>query len=287
MVENAENALVLVDDMALKRCFITQFLEKWATECALSIVAGGLDDILAVKPPAEARLVILSIGADSLADPQVLAARRVLAAAYPHRPIVILGDRPDVDNIERALQLGVAGYIPTSLKAEVAIAALDFVLAGGSYFPPEALVQIGAAPDSTPREAPRQLALLASEPSEPRLRPEFPKTNGTGGDTSAGFGETPRANQPILVPTGDLTSRQRQVLACLKQAHSNKEIARELCMSEATVKVHVRQVMKKLGAFNRTHAAVLAAGFVRSEEVMAPNVAPFVTKTPLQSAMMR
>ena len=57
-----------------------------------------------------------------------------------------------------------------------------------------------------------------------------------------------------------LTDRQLTVLAQLKQGKSNKVIARELGMSESTVKVHIRTIMRKTGAVNRTQAAFLAMG---------------------------
>ena len=55
-----------------------------------------------------------------------------------------------------------------------------------------------------------------------------------------------------------LTCRQADVLRLLRRGQSNKYIARELCMRESTVKVHVRQIMRKLGASNRTQAALFA-----------------------------
>ena len=55
-----------------------------------------------------------------------------------------------------------------------------------------------------------------------------------------------------------LTPRQLQVLQCLRSGKPNKIIARELSMQESTVKVHVRQVMRKLGVANRTQAAISA-----------------------------
>ena len=48
------------------------------------------------------------------------------------------------------------------------------------------------------------------------------------------------------------------MLLQLRDGKSNKVIARALDMTEATVKVHVRQIMRKLGASNRTQAAVCA-----------------------------
>jgi DNA-binding NarL/FixJ family response regulator len=57
-----------------------------------------------------------------------------------------------------------------------------------------------------------------------------------------------------------LTPRQMDVLAVLREGKSNKLIARDLSLCEATVKVHVRQIMRKLGAANRTQAALNGIG---------------------------
>ncbi len=56
----------------------------------------------------------------------------------------------------------------------------------------------------------------------------------------------------------DLTARQIEVLNRLREGHSNKTIARQLEMSEATVKVHVRRIMQKFGVANRTQLAISA-----------------------------
>jgi DNA-binding NarL/FixJ family response regulator len=51
-----------------------------------------------------------------------------------------------------------------------------------------------------------------------------------------------------------LTARERAVLSLLKAGKPNKLIAYELGMSESTVKVHVRSIMRKMNARNRTEA---------------------------------
>jgi two-component system nitrate/nitrite response regulator NarL len=56
----------------------------------------------------------------------------------------------------------------------------------------------------------------------------------------------------------DLTPREREVLTLLAHSKSNREIAAKLYLSEATVKVHVRHILKKLGVRTRTEAAVRA-----------------------------
>jgi DNA-binding NarL/FixJ family response regulator len=55
-----------------------------------------------------------------------------------------------------------------------------------------------------------------------------------------------------------LTPSEQRVLELLKKGQPNKVIARELDIEETTVKVHVRRIMKKLNAANRTQAALVA-----------------------------
>lgn len=57
---------------------------------------------------------------------------------------------------------------------------------------------------------------------------------------------------------GELTARERDVLQGICEGLSNKEIARNLGLQEVTVKLHVKTLSRKLGARNRTHAAMIA-----------------------------
>lgn len=65
-------------------------------------------------------------------------------------------------------------------------------------------------------------------------------------------------------PIDRLTPRERQVLQLIGRGLPNKQIARELDLSERTVKTHVGHVLAKLGVADRTQAAVVAirAGLV-------------------------
>ena len=69
--------------------------------------------------------------------------------------------------------------------------------------------------------------------------------------TEAGGGTSIRARK-------HLTEREEQILRCLLNAYSNKHIARALNISEGTVKVHLKSLMKKIAAGNRTQAALWA-----------------------------
>lgn len=72
-------------------------------------------------------------------------------------------------------------------------------------------------------------------------------------------GQAIRDSQPAKQPQGDnvFTSRQMSVIEALRRGKANKVIAYELNMCESTVKVHIRNVMKKLRARNRTEVAYI------------------------------
>ena len=69
-------------------------------------------------------------------------------------------------------------------------------------------------------------------------------------------GET--GNGALLRAQRNLTEREKQILKCLLNGYSNKHIARALTISEGTVKVHLKSLMKKIAAANRTQAALWA-----------------------------
>lgn len=61
---------------------------------------------------------------------------------------------------------------------------------------------------------------------------------------------------------GGFSGRQLQIIHCLRRGIPNKCIAYELSMSQGTVKVHIRNIMKKLGARNRTQVVIMTNGLV-------------------------
>jgi DNA-binding NarL/FixJ family response regulator len=73
--------------------------------------------------------------------------------------------------------------------------------------------------------------------------------------------EEPQSSAPG--PRGMFTRRQVAVIDALRRGKANKIIAYELSMCESTVKVHVRNIMKKLNAKNRTEVAYLANELMR------------------------
>lgn len=94
----------------------------------------------------------------------------------------------------------------------------------------------------------------------------IPKTLGTrsmvgairfmvAGETFLPYGFMQQAEKKTV---GNLTERETEVLRGLAEGKSNKEIARDLNLQEVTIKLHVKTLCRKLGAKNRTQAAMNA-----------------------------
>ncbi|MFN8720700.1 MAG: response regulator transcription factor [Rhodospirillales bacterium] len=81
------------------------------------------------------------------------------------------------------------------------------------------------------------------------------------GADGAGLVQTPSGRYG----TASLTHRQWEVLNCLREGKSNKQIAYELGLSEGTVKIHVTAIFKSLGVKNRTQAVLAAAELERTQ----------------------
>jgi len=75
-------------------------------------------------------------------------------------------------------------------------------------------------------------------------------------------------NQPPDSPKDTLTDRETELLQLVAEGLSNKTIAQHLSVSENTVKYHMRQILQRLDAQNRTEAAILAiqAGLIKKED---------------------
>jgi two-component system nitrate/nitrite response regulator NarL len=74
----------------------------------------------------------------------------------------------------------------------------------------------------------------------------------------SGVREQPKVSS-LLVERDKFSPRERDILVCLAQGESNKEIARALDLAESTVKIHVQNIFKKLNMSSRVQVALYAA----------------------------
>jgi two-component system nitrate/nitrite response regulator NarL len=144
---------------------------------------------------------------------------KALRADGVKAPVVMLTmSREDAD-LSAALRAGAQGYLLKDIDAEALVPALESALRGESV---------------VDRELVGSLARLVS--GEPA--PERPA--------------------PRPAPFAELTPRELEILECIADGFSNKMIARELAITDGTVKLHVKAILRKLGMRSRVEAAVSA-----------------------------
>jgi DNA-binding NarL/FixJ family response regulator len=135
--------------------------------------------------------------------------------------VVITGSESDEDLLA-ALRIGVDGFVPKTAEPGVVEAAIRLVMAGGRYLPPRVAELASVIPAS--------------------------------GDVR----ETNSARPNFQAAYGRISERQRDVVKLMAQGRSNKEIAKALDLSPATVKTHIANIIAAFGAANRTEAALHA-----------------------------
>lgn len=212
--------VLVVDPRSLTREGLTKLLENQDSIRVLAVASA--DDAAALREDeiADVGVVLLNIGYAGVGDQAVQHDLEALSSVTAARPVIIVSERNDSQHVGEALQLGARGYIPTTSTAQLLVGALFLVQAGGTFVPAEAF------------------AKALSE-----RRPEVPERG------------IARTDETL----GGLTPRQLDVLSLLRQGKPNKIIAFELSMRESTVKVHVRAIMRKLKASNRTEVVFRAS----------------------------
>jgi two-component system, NarL family, nitrate/nitrite response regulator NarL len=135
---------------------------------------------------------------------------------FPKIGIVVLADQMSQRDLDLAMMGGARGFLPKDISPEALQISLALVVLGEDIF-----------------TAPASLK---------------------------GPGMPSRTAQPVGQGLGNLRSplsvRESQILQCLENGLPNKTIARDLDMAEATVKVHLKALLRKINVENRTQAAI-------------------------------
>jgi DNA-binding NarL/FixJ family response regulator len=146
------------------------------------------------------------------------ATRRIKVAA-PEVRVIVLTTFEEEEEVFAALRAGAAGFLLKDASSDKLGEAIRLAARGETWLQPSVAAKLVAEfARAAPRPAPAQAASL--------LEP--------------------------------LSARERDVLRCLAEGMSNKEIGRRLTISEGTVKNHMSQVLGKLQVLDRTQAALRA-----------------------------
>lgn len=262
-----KKTVFLVDAMAFRRARAESFLIPWARNESVELISLAPDEAhTRLVERAVCDMMIYSVGTPS--PHEVFTEIQVLHTLRRDAALTIVSDDENPATVLAAMRCGAQGYFSNSMAPELALQAFSFVLHGGTYFPPTAILASHAF--STPAP-PIEYRLPELSPEPPLPGPEQQtQAPPLGPDDGLYEQQGPLFDdKAISVPrdhgfngarhTPEFTERQYAVLVCLCQGDPNKVIGRKLGMTETTVKVHVREIMRKLGVSNRTQVAIAAA----------------------------
>jgi two-component system nitrate/nitrite response regulator NarL len=206
--------------------------------CRNTVLHAGLRHILSDTPFAVAHDVfdpasdvsvfagsepILILLCDGRSPNEHLGTLERLKAQCPSAWVVILADHVEPDAVVRLYEVGLNGLGSPAMAGSSLIKALELVVAGEIFVP----AAVG-------------LALL-----EQHSRRTVPDTPVVWTTSAAGI-------------AGRLSDREVRILRYLMHGAPNKMIARQLGLAEATVKIHIKSILRKVQADNRTQAAMWA-----------------------------
>lgn len=134
-------------------------------------------------------------------------------------PVLMLSMSRDEEDLARALRDGARGYLLKDMNPDELIPALNDALAGQNVVAKELVGSLTNIIQGKPQE---------QEKIEP------------------------------ATPLSELTPREQEILEHIAGGESNKVIARHLGISDGTVKLHVKAILRKLGVHSRVEAAVIA-----------------------------
>jgi DNA-binding NarL/FixJ family response regulator len=223
--------ILVVDDHVLIREALRGALKELDGDPAIFEASTGSEAMDFVAQHADVDLILLDL---TLPDRDGFSVLAELRERHPGVSVVVMSALQDRDNVVKALDLGALGFIPKSAQRKVIITALQLVISGGIYIPPQILERADQPTGASAAPSTQPIAALSS--------PQRMTAANRDGASPSDLG---------------LTGRQLDVLALMVQGKSNKAICRALDLAEPTVKNHVTAILKALKVTNRTEAVIM------------------------------
>jgi two-component system nitrate/nitrite response regulator NarL len=188
----------------------------------------AIDDASILPEVQDEAHALFLIDGESHSDAAISMINRI-KTRFPDARIVVLAEKFEATAISAAWKAGAHGFCLTNSRREILVGSLELVMLGETVLP-SAFV----------------LSMTGSHADHAAPSPE----------------ESVERSEAYRLSGRRLSVREAQILEYLRQGAPNKVIARQLNLSESTVKVHVKAILKKVGACNRTQAALWATNHV-------------------------
>ena len=231
--------VVVADDQSAVREGLVLLL---STLPGITVAGEAGDGNVAVSLVAELRPQVVLMDLNMPGCDGVAATRRI-AQEHPGTRVVVLTTYADDESIIGALQAGALGYLTKdATRAEIG-RALQAAAAGQAVLDPAVQQRLLSAA----ARAPQEQAAPGTAPGSAAQGSASPGSASPGSASPLPAGQAGPA-------AGELTPREAEVLRLIAAGQSNREIARTLFVSEATVKTHVNRIFAKTGSRDRAQA---------------------------------
>ncbi|MGC2319604.1 MAG: response regulator transcription factor [Bradyrhizobium sp.] len=230
-----------------------------AADFSILASASGVDDpVLSSLPQEQPILLIIDVSDDF---DTTLAQIESFKQRYPAGRVAVLARQHQLAEMVSAFRLGANAYLVNVATCDTFIKSLELVMLGVTLLPPEILTFISDRQVRS-RRATGQNGHAAGDEDDADADNGHADENDDGGDDGKTVGAEVGTNEHLPKAKSSysprLSARQQSILRCLIQGDSNKTIARKMAIAEATVKVHVKAILRRIRVHNRTQAAIWA-----------------------------
>ena len=184
-----------------------------------------VDDLSSNKLQSQPSLVLVVHAGDDFES--AIEQIELLRERHPKARIAVVADHYRLNEMVSAFRAGANGYFIDVMTCDVFVKSIELVMMGETIFPPAFM-----------------LSILDSDTDQ------FSKAEPRNDNDRAIAVTAERST------TQQLSPREKSIMQCLIAGDSNKSIARKIDIAEATVKVHVKAILRKIHVQNRTQAAI-------------------------------
>ncbi len=265
---------VLVGPSALLREGLARILSTAGFRILAS--ASGVDDpVLSPIPEEQSILLIIDVSDDfDTALQQIESFKK----RYRAGRVAVLAHQQQLTEMMSAFRAGANAYLVKIATCDTFIKSLELVMLGVTILPPEILTFISDRQDRSGNGLPAGYnGHAADDKDDPddRQADDDDDDSDDGEMVATELGKNEQVHQARTSYTPQLSARQQSILGCLIQGDSNKTIARKMAIAEATVKVHVKAILRKIRVHNRTQAAIWAMNtgpFISAKDDASPSL---------------
>jgi two-component system nitrate/nitrite response regulator NarL len=248
------DATVVIDENSLFRESLKRILSTTCFRVAVALREVGELKMLSLK--SSSAVLVLTGGRVGGAKESSVRDVKLIKQRHPLARVMVLGEHCDLNELVTTFRAGADGYVLKTISPEALMKSLDLLMLGEMVLPSSSLstaLANGGVEIDPPSEIRAAHAPVAAEAMLVPTVVQQSKISEACDAVPASERDPPERALPLT-----LTDRETAILACLTEGQSNKRIARKFGVAEATVKVHIKAILRKIRAKNRTQAAIWA-----------------------------